>query len=60
MLAMLALDFETGTQAAVKCARASLLADPLGCNLRSAIEKSAPPWQAPDVDQRVSMHPLIL
>jgi hypothetical protein len=57
MLTMLALDFETGTQAAVKSARASLLADPLGTGLRTAIEKSAPPWQPQDVDERVRPPP---
>jgi hypothetical protein len=53
MLTMLALDFETGTQAAVKAARAALLAEPLGSNLRSAIEKSAPAFVLREVDESV-------
>ncbi len=57
---MLSLDFETGTQAALKSARASLLADPLGSSLRSAIEKSSPPWQPRDVDERVHEPPFAL
>ena len=43
----------TGPSAALKHARSSLLADPLGGTLRAAIVKSCRPWQGCEVDASV-------